>query len=719
MFKRTVHVPLTLQMEEMEGGAACLAMILLYYRKQVSLDQTRSACGISRDGIHPQDIVRAGSSFGLVCAERHCTAGELEGGGCRLPAILAWEKNQFVILEGFRSGKACLVHPAKGRMRLPADAFEKKYREVCIDCTPGEGFTADGKRQDTAAYLMAVLKSDGGTMLLVLLTGFAAAAGGILSPIFSRIFSDDILSGHRTSWYPMLLYCFAAVIFYQLIAMVIHRTLLIRATGKLAVKSNTAYMHHLLQLPLAFFSRRRTGDLANRQNANDSIAETMIGQLAPLIMNGLLLVFYLVVMVQYSLLLTGIGFASIVLNLLVAGRVGTIRREISAAQYRSQANLDSATVSGIDMIESIKATGSETGYFERWSGFHASVVRAQVRFNEIAKYLLTLPSLIQKLSDCVVLVTGCWLIIEGRFTAGILIAFLQFLKALAAPVSDLLDAGENLQEMGASLERIRDVMEYPKEIDFAGDYEGISFEGVTRLSGRVELNHLTFGYSRYADPLIEDFSLKLEPGKKVALVGESGSGKSTIAKLIAGLMDPWDGEILFDGKSIDEIPRAVFRSSLAMVNQNIALFHDTMENNIRMWDGSITDFETRLAARDAGIHDFVMSSKEGYRMMLEENGKNLSGGERQRVEIARALVSDPSILIMDEATSALDARTEYEISRYVEARGITCILVAHRLSTIRDCDEIIVLSQGRVVERGTHDVLLALDGYYKKLIQSA
>ena len=501
--------------------------------------------------------------------------------------------------------------------------------------------------------------------------------------------------------------------------MMIHQTLIIRSTGKLAVQSNAAYMRHLLQLPLAFFSRRKTGDLANRQNANDLIAETMIGQLAPLLMNILMLVFYLVVMIQYSLPLTAIGVASILLNLLVARRVGTIRREISSTQYRSQANLDSATVSGIDMIETIKATGSESGYFERWSGFHSSVIKAKVQFNEIAKYLLTLPSLIQKISDYVVLVTGCWLIIEGRFSAGILLAFLQFLQSLSAPVNDLLEAGENLQEMGASLERIRDVMDYPKGTDTADDYAGIDFETAGKLTGQVELNHITFGYSLYADPLIENFSLKLTPGKRVALVGESGSGKSTIARLIAGLADPWSGEILFDGKPIREIPRAVFKSSLTMVNQEIALFHDTMENNIRMWDSSIPDYEMKLAARDADIHDFILSSKDGYRMMLEENGKNLSGGERQRVEIARSLACDPSILIMDEATSALDARTEYEISEYVKSRGITCIIVAHRLSAVRDCDEILVLDQGKVVERGTHDELMALDGFYKKLIQTA
>ena len=718
MRKKSVHVPLVLQMEEMEGGAACLTMILTYYRKQVSLEQVCAQCGISRNGIHTEDILRAGQSFGLNCEEKHCEAAQLEK-GCSYPAVLCWRGNQYVILEGFRSGKASVVHPAKGRMRLKTDELERKYTGTLLECSPGKEFIADGEKKGTLSFLKEVFRSDGGTMLLVLLTGFLAAAGGIVSPVFSRVFTDDILSGLRTSWYPEILYAFAAVIFFQLIAMVIHRVLLIRSDGKLAVQANADYMYHLLQLPLSFFARRRTGDLANRQNTNDDIAETLTGQLAPLLMKILMLIFYLAVMAQYSLPLTMIGVASIIVNLFVAKRVGTIRREISASQYRSQAILDSATVSGIDMIETIKATGSETGYFERWSGFHACVVKAEVKFNETARYLLMLPSFIQKVSDYVILMTGCWLIIKGQFTAGILLAFLQFLDALAAPVNDLLEAGESLDEMGSSLERIRDVTDYPKEISFADDYSGIDFETVEKLSGLLELKDVTFGYSRYGDPLIENFSLTLTPGKRVALVGGSGSGKSTIAKMTAGLLKPWSGEILFDGKRIDEIPRAVFKSSLTMVNQEIALFHDTMENNIRMWDETIPDYDLKLAARDAGIHDFIMSSKDGYSMMLEENGKNLSGGERQRVEIARVLAGEPAILIMDEATSALDARTEYEISEHVASRGITCIIVAHRLSTIRDCDEIIVLDQGKVVERGTHDKLMAENGFYRKLIMSA
>ena len=718
MSKKSVTVPQILQMEEMEGGAACLAMVLNYYRKQVSLDAARTACGISRDGLNAGDITRAAESFGLDSEELHIPAEELEKSG-PFPLILCWERNQYVVLEGFQSGKALIVHPATGRTRLSGEALEKRYAGVLIRLVPGKNFVADGKMSGVTAFLRDTMRTEGKTMLFVLLTGFLAAAGGIFTPVISRVFTDDILSGQRVSWYPGILYFFAAVIVFQFVSMVIHRVLIIRATGKLAVQSNAGYMKHLLALPLEFFSRRRTGDLANRQNTNDSIAETLIGVLAPLLMNILMLVFYLLVMAEYSLPLTAIGLATIVLNLLVARRVGTIRREISAAQYRSQANLDSATVSGIDMIESIKATGSENGYFERWSGFHASVVKAQVKFNEVARYLLMLPAFIQKLSDYIVLFIGCWLIIKGKFSAGLLLAFLQLMQSVASPVNDLLEAGESLQTMGSSLERIEDVMEYPEEISFEKDYEGIDFDHVRKLSGEVELDHVSFGYSLYADPLIEDFSLSLTPGKRVALVGGSGSGKSTIAKLIAGLQKPWSGEILFDGKRIEEIPRAVFRSSLTMVNQEIALFHDTMEDNIKMWDESITDYEMKLAARDAGIHNVIMSSKDGYNMLLSENGKNLSGGERQRVEIARGLALDPSILILDEATSALDARTEYEISEYVRTRGITCIIVAHRLSTIRDCDEIIVLDRGKVIERGTHDTLMARDGLYKELITTA
>jgi ABC-type bacteriocin/lantibiotic exporter with double-glycine peptidase domain len=314
---------------------------------------------------------------------------------------------------------------------------------------------------------------------------------------------------------------------------------------------------------------------------------------------------------------------------------------------------------------------------------------------------------------------GFWLIIMGHISAGLLLTILQFMKAIAMPVNQLLEAGETLEAMCASMERIDDVMNYPEEEDFRAGIDAIDLENVRKLSGRIEMNHVTFGYSKYGEPLLKDFNLALEPGKRIALVGASGSGKSTVTKLLTGLYQPWEGEIRFDGKLIDEIPREVFKGSVSMVDQDIALFYDTIANNIKMWDKSIEDFEMILAARDAGIHDKITSRKGGYQLMLKEGGKNLSGGERQRIEIARVLASDPSILILDEATAALDARTEFEISEYVRSRGITCVIIAHRLSTIRDCDEIIVLDRGHVTERGTHEELMNAGGYYEALIRTA
>ena len=493
----------------------------------------------------------------------------------------------------------------------------------------------------------------------------------------------------------------------------------IRATGKIAVKSNASYMRHLLRLPMSFFSRRKAADLANRQDENDVIADTLIRQMAPLVLNLVMLLFYLIIMAQYNLILTAVGLGTVVINLLIAKRIGSMRREMSAIQARNIASMKAATVTGIDIIQTIKSTGSENSYFERWSGFHAASTRVKVQFLRKTKFLTTLPLYLSDLSNYIVMFIGFWLIIMGHISAGLLLTILQFMKAIAMPVNQLLEAGETLEAMCASMERIDDVMNYPEEEDFRAGIDAIDLENVRKLSGRIEMNHVTFGYSKYGEPLLKDFNLALEPGKRIALVGASGSGKSTVTKLLTGLYQPWEGEIRFDGKLIDEIPREVFKGSVSMVDQDIALFYDTIANNIKMWDKSIEDFEMILAARDAGIHDKITSRKGGYQLMLKEGGKNLSGGERQRIEIARVLASDPSILILDEATAALDARTEFEISEYVRSRGITCVIIAHRLSTIRDCDEIIVLDRGHVTERGTHEELMNAGGYYEALIRTA
>ena len=713
--EKVAKVPVILQLETLECGAASLAMVMAYYNKWVPLDQVRVECGVSRDGSNALNIMKAAKRYGLECSAARFTLEMLRENAV-FPAIIFWNKKHFVVLNGFKKGYAYINDPARGREKMPVEEFSKFYSGICFLFSPGINFVADGKKKTTVDFLRSGLAGSTGLVAFVMCTGILATVGGVLIPVFSKVFTDEILGRGREEWFPGFLLIFAGIILFQLTASVLHQVFILRATGKLAVEANTKFMHHLLRLPMQFFSQRMNGDLANRQASNDTVATTLITRLAPTLINLLMLIFYLFVMVQYSPLLTAIGIVTVVINLTVAQFIANKRTEISAAQLRDQAQLDSTTVTGINMIETIKAAGAESGFFERWSGFHASVTRAKTRFIEISRFWGTLPELLQSLSNITVLSMGFWLMMQERFTAGLLLAFQAFMTAFMTPVNQLIAAGQSLQEMRSSLDRINDVLDYPTDSGFRENTAPGELSEAAKLSGDVELKNVTFGYSKYAEPLIRDFNLKLTPGKCVALVGSSGSGKSTIAKLFTGLYQPWSGEVLFDGKPLNKIPRPVFKGSVAMVDQEVVLFSDTVENNIKMWDSSIEDFDMILAAKDARIHHDIVSHRGGYQRVLQEGGRDLSGGQRQRIEIARVLSVDPSIIILDEATNALDARTEQEISRFIHDRGITCVIVAHRLSTIRDCDEILVMDQGQVVQRGTHEELMSEEGLYRTLI---
>jgi ABC-type bacteriocin/lantibiotic exporter with double-glycine peptidase domain len=399
----------------------------------------------------------------------------------------------------------------------------------------------------------------------------------------------------------------------------------------------------------------------------------------------------------------------------VANWASRARVNVTRQQMRDRGLLYSSTIAGIESIETIKASGAEEGYFERWSGYQALVNDATTRFNKIDLYFAAVPEFLAQLANIVVLLLGTFLIMSGEFTAGMLLAFQGLLSSFMQPVDSVIKLGQQVQEMRTSMERVQDVLEYPADVE-EGDVEGE--EVSSKLSGEVEIDHVSFGYSPLEPPLIKDFSLSLKPGSWVALVGSSGSGKSTIAKLVCGLYEPWEGEVRFDGVPRREINPDQLRGSLSVVDQNVMTFTDTVDANIRLWDRSIEDYEVVLAANDAGIHDDILKRELGYREVIAPRGRNFSGGQLQRLEIARALAADPSIIILDEATSALDAKTEAHVIQAVRDRGITCIVVAHRLSTIRDCDEIIVLREGAVVERGTHDELMKVDGAYCELVRS-
>ena len=714
---KPVKVPVILQMEALECGAASLAMIMAYYKKWVPLEEVRVACGVSRDGSIALNIVKAAKGYGMdYSAYWYSTQRLMEK--ANFPAILFWNRNHYVVLNGIRKGYFYINDPSAGFVRLSLEEFKRHYSGLCIEFTPGEGFVPDGKSKSVFDYLKGIVSKNKGLVLFVMITGALAMAAGAFIPVITRIYTDEVLTGNGASWYKGLLWFFAGLILFQFVASSINLIYIRYCTGKIAVTSNASFMEHLFRMPMEFFSQRTAGDLAGRQAANDTVAATLIGQLAPILINFIMLIFYLAVMISYSPFLTAVGVFTMLLNLFVANRISKKRTEISKVQLRDKALLGSATVAGINMVETIKASGTENGYLRRWAGYHAGVIKAKVSFDNINRVLGAVPDLLLQISNIAVLLLGLWSIMEGHFTEGLLLAFQACMSSFTAPASQLISAGQSLQEMRSSLERIHDVMSYPEDRRAKEDFDPEELADAKKLTGTIEMKHVTFGYSRLGNPVITDFNLSVKPGMRIAIVGGSGSGKSTIAKLLSGLYEPWEGEILFDGKPISDIPKPLFNGSLAMVDQDVVLFRDSIENNIKMWDETIEDFDMILAARDVQLHEDIMCQKDGYRHMLEENGRNLSGGQRQRLEIARVLAQDPSVIILDEATSALDAITECEVSNYIHDRGLTCIIIAHRLSTIRDCDLIVVLDHGKAVQMGSHKELIAQGGLYKTLVST-
>ena len=707
-------VPVVMQMEALECGAASLCMVLAYYNKWIPLEQVRADCGVSRDGSNARNMLKAARSYGLKADGYRFEPDELQKDG-QFPCIIHWELNHFVVCDGFRGDKVYLNDPARGSYAISRERFDEGFTGIVLMMEPGDDFEPSGKPKSILSFAMRRLKGTGVAVAFVIITTIITSISGILDAGFSRVFLDQLLFGRNQNWLVPYFVGLGLLTVLQISAAWIQAVYALRINGKMDAVGSATYMWKVLRLPMEFFSQRMAGDIQGRQALNASIAGTVVNTVAPLALNTIMMLFYLVVMLRYSVLLTCVGLLSVAVDALLTQFVSQRRVNLTRVMMRDQGKLASATVAAADMIETIKASGAEDGYFEKWAGYQASVSTQNVRYQRENQLIGLIPGTVHALINTLVLVLGVWLTMQGRFTVGMILAFQGFMSSFLAPAGELVSAGETIQEMRTSMERVEDVMEYPEDPVFN---QTVQTDEYGKLTGALTMRHVSFGYSRLAKPLIEDFNLDLKPGQRVAFVGSSGCGKSTLAKLISGLYQPWSGEILFDGKPISQIDRSVFTGSVAVVDQDIILFEDSIAGNIKMWDNSIEDFEMILAAHDASIHDDIVRRPGGYQHGIAEGGTDFSGGQRQRLEIARALAQDPTILIMDEATSALDAHTEFDVMNAIQNRGITCVVIAHRLSTIRDCDEIVVLDHGKVVERGTHDELMALDGTYKALVSS-
>lgn len=709
-------VPVVIQLEALECGAASLAMVLAYYNKWVPLEQVRIDCGISRDGSKATSILKAARHYGLEAQGYRYEPKTLMEKG-QFPCIIHWNFNHFVVLCGFKNGKAIINDPAKGRIEVPMEEFNHSFTGICLFFKPTESFEPSGKKKSLTSFALQKLDLAREAFALVVITTIITSLIGIIKPGFSRIFADRLLTGNNPTWFRPFMILLCGVAFVEIFITWINAVYVAKANAKVAAISSTEYMWHLLRMPMHFFSQRLVGDVMQRKNQNITIASTLVSSLGPLVIQIAMMIFYLFIMIRFSWPLTLLGLLSIVINLGVSTYISTKRVDVMRVLTRDKGKLAGSTSAAMEMIESIKATGAENGYFSKWAGIQANVSNSENNFQIINIKFGIWPQIVSTLTSLFVLMGSVFLCMKGDWTVGIITAFTGFLTSLFSPAQQAIAASQSFQELRTSMERVEDVMKYPLDVRYQKE-EYDKPEEYTKLNGEIELKNVTFGYSPLGEPLLEDFSMTLKPGQRVAFIGPSGCGKSTLSKLISGLYQPWSGEILFDGKPIQKIDPNIFTGSLSVVDQDVILFEDTIANNIKMWDESIEDFEMILAARDAQIHEDILQRENGYQHKLIEGGKNLSGGQRQRLEIARVLAEDPTIIIMDEATSALDAKTEYNVVKSIKDRGITCIVVAHRLSTIRDCDEIIVLNQGKVIERGTHEELFAKNGFYTQLVSS-
>jgi NHLM bacteriocin system ABC transporter peptidase/ATP-binding protein len=719
--RKRVKTPTILQMEAVECGAAALAIILGYYGRIVPLEELRVECGVSRDGSKASNVLKAARKYGLTAKgfkyENLDKLYDLE-----LPLILFWNMNHFLVLEGFKGGKAYLSDPATGPRAISMEELDASFSGVVLTFEPGPEFVKGGEKPSMKAALQRRLRGSENALIFAVLTGLFLVIPGLIVPTFSRVFIDEVLVGNRNSFLKPLLIGMFFTAGVRMALTYLQEYYLLRMETKIALATSSSFFNHIMRLPVTYFSQRYAGEIGSRVEINNRVANVVSGELTTTMLDCLMIFFYAILMFMYDIVLTLVCISIAGLNIAAVKFAARMRVDAARRLLQEEGKLTGTAMNGLKMIETLKASGGEDEFFGRWSGYQAKALSAEQNLGQISEFVNAVPPLVTSLTTATILLLGGFKVMSGDLTVGMLVAYQTLMASFTRPLTTFVNFGSKVQELEADMNRLDDVLKYPQDEQYNEEEKAAAklpaVREMVKLSGHIELRDVAFGYNPLEKPLIEGFNLVIQPGQRVALVGTSGSGKSTISRLITGLYPTWGGQILFDGIPRDQLPISLINNSLAAVDQDIFLFGGTVADNITMWDSTIPVARVTEACRDARIDDIIENRTGTYQSEIEEGGGNFSGGQRQRLEIGRSFVGNPTILVLDEATSALDPTTEAAIDEAIRRRGCTCIIVAHRLSTIKDADEIIVMDRGKIVQRGTHEEMKDDEkGFYAYLIK--
>lgn len=704
--------PTVIQMEAVECGAAALGIILGYFGKFIPLAQLRMDCGVSRDGSNAANIIKAARNYGLEAKGYRYELEDLKT--LKTPFIIFWHFNHFIVVEGFAKQKVFINDPASGPRTISWEEFDRGFTGVAILFEKSEEFRKGGEKESLWSALKPRFRGCKTALFYLAAVGLLLLVPGIVLPGFSQLFVDMIFLKKLSSPSGIFILAMALSTIAAGLLTALQGYFLTRLNAKLSIRLSSQFLWHILRLPVEFYAQRYGGEIASRIQANDLVVTSLTGQIIRSFINLIMVIFYGLLILYYDLLIGAIAIMLALFNLFCMLYIARSRQDARAHLTQIQGKQVSVSIGALQNIETIKATAAEGSLFAEWAGHFSKAENTVQNVAKMDFFLAAVPPLTQMLGAGVVLTIGGARVIDGSLSYGMLFGLQILMGLFLLPITQFVYLGQNLQNIKSDLSRLDDVLKNPVDRQLTLFRAKNHSE---KLRGELEMRNLTFGYSKLAPPLIENFNLHLYPGKSVALVGPSGCGKSTMGRLILGLYQPWEGEILYDGRPTTSWTREVFNRAVAGVDQEIFLFRGTIRDNLTLWDETLPEEDLYRAAADAQIHDEILMRHNGYDSEVHDAGHNFSGGQRQRLEIARVLATNPSLLILDEATSALDTETEEGVIKKIRERGCATLVIAHRLSTIRDCDEIIILDKGKVIQRGSHDELKTQEGIYLELIK--